>query len=64
MSLIGLILALALIGFAIWCINSYPPMDPTVKRVLNVVVIIVVIIWLMSVFGLLDELRTVKVPRL
>jgi len=64
MSLLGLILALALIGFALWAVNTYLPMEATIKRVLNIVVLVVVVIWLMHVFGLLDELRTVRVPKL
>jgi len=64
MSLLGLILALTLIGLLVWAINAYIPMQPTVKRILNIAVVVVIIIWLLYAFGLLDELRTIRVPRL
>ena len=64
MSLLGLIIALALAGFVLWAVNVYLPMEATIKKVLNIVVIAVVIIWLLYVFGLLDELKTIRVPRL
>jgi hypothetical protein len=64
MSLLGLIIALVLVGLALWAINAYIPMEATIKRILNIVVIVVVVIWLLYVFGLLGELRTIRVPRL
>jgi len=64
MSLLGLILALTLIGLLVWAINAYIPMQPTVKRILNIAVVVVIVIWLLYAFGLLDELRTIRVPRL
>jgi hypothetical protein len=64
MSLIALILALTLIGLALYCIVTWIPMEPTIKRVLVIAVLIVVVLWLMSVFGVLDELRTIRVPKL
>ena len=64
MSLLGLIIALVLIGALLLAINKWIPMDPKIQRILNVVVVFVVILWLLYVFGLIDELRTIKVPRL
>jgi hypothetical protein len=64
MSLLALILILVLVGFILWAINVYIPMQPTVKRVLNVVVIVILVLWLLQVFGLLGDLRAVKVPQL
>ena len=63
MSLISLIIVLALVGLALWAINNYIPMQPTIKRILNVVVIIVVILWLLSVFGILGDIHTIHVGR-
>ena len=64
MSLLGLIIALVLVGLALYVINAYIPMEATIKRILNIVVIVVVVIWLLYVFGLLGELSTIRVPRL
>lgn len=64
MSLIGLIVVLALIGLALWAVNSYIPMAEPMKKILNIVVIIVVILWLLSVFGILGSINTVHVGRI
>jgi uncharacterized protein YhhL (DUF1145 family) len=64
MSLLGLILIIALAGFILWAVNVYIPMADPVKRILNVVVVVILILWLLQVFGLLGDLRAVKVPQL
>jgi hypothetical protein len=63
MPLIHLIIILALVGLALWAANTYIPMQPTIKRIMNVVVIIAVIIWLLSVFGIIGNLNAVHVGR-
>jgi hypothetical protein len=63
MSLISLVVVLVLMGLALWVINSYIPMDDKIKRILNIVVVIVVILWLLSVFGLTHHLSTIRVGR-
>ncbi|MDT8438876.1 MAG: Thivi_2564 family membrane protein [Wenzhouxiangellaceae bacterium] len=54
MSLINLIITLVVVGVLLWLINSFIPMQHTMKKILNAVVIIIVILWLLSVFGILD----------
>ncbi len=61
MSLITLIIALVLVGLILWMINSYIPMQATIKRILNAVVVIVVILWLLSVFGIIDKIENIHV---
>lgn len=61
MSLITLILLLATIGFILWAINSFIPMDVTVKRILNVIVVVAVILFLLKSFGVLGHLSGVKI---
>jgi len=63
MPLIQLIIALVVVGVILWVINSYIPMQPTIKKILNVVVIVVVIIWLLSVFGLIGDLSSIRIGR-
>jgi len=38
-------------------------MQSTIKKILNVVVIAVVIIWLLSVFGFIGNLSTIRVGK-
>ena len=61
MSIIVLILILALIGFAVWAEERYIPMAPGFKMFIRVVVIICVILWLLTVFGLLGPITAIKI---
>ena len=56
MPLIHLIIILVVVGVLLWLVNSYIPMDWRIKRILNVVVVIALIIWLLSVFGVIGPL--------
>lgn len=61
MSLIHLILILAAVGFLLWLTNRYIPMDGRIKKILNVVVVIVVILWLLSAFGVIHSLLGIRI---
>jgi hypothetical protein len=63
MPLVQLVIALVVVGVALWLINTYIPMDATIKKILNVVVIIVVVLWLLSLFGILGSLSGMHVGR-
>jgi len=49
------------VGLILWLINNYIPMDGTIKMILNVVVVIAVILWLLSVFGLMPPLSQMRI---
>jgi hypothetical protein len=51
MTLIGLILTLAVVGFILWLIITYIPMPAPFKNIIVVVVVIVLILWLLQAFG-------------
>lgn len=61
MPLIDLVIILIVVGVLLWLVNTYIPMDGMVKRVLNVVVIIALVLWLLKAFGLLDSLSSVTI---
>ena len=61
MSLLTIIIALVVVGFALWAINQFIPMDGNVKRLLNVAVIIILVIWLLKASGLLASLSSVTI---
>lgn len=61
MPLITLIVTLVVVGLILWLINNYLPMDGKIKKILNVVVVIIVILWLLSVFGLIAPLSSIQV---
>lgn len=50
---LNLILTLIVIGVLLWLANTYIPMDGTIKKIMNAVVIIAVVLWLLTAFGLL-----------
>ena len=63
MPLIQLVLILVAVGVAMWVINRFIPMQATIKKIMNVVVIIAVIVWLMSIFGLIGDLWKIRVGK-
>jgi len=60
MTIIQLIVLLILIGLALWAAGQMP-IDATILKIIRVVVIVVVILWLLEVFGLLPN---APIPRL
>ena len=63
MPLINLILILVAVGVILYLINNYIPMDRKIKSILNLVVVIGVIIWLLSVFGVIGSLSGLRVGK-
>ncbi len=61
MSLITLVITLIVVGVLLWLVNTYIPMDGKIKKVLNIVVMVVVVLWLLNVFGVWGHLRSVRV---
>jgi hypothetical protein len=61
MPLIQIVIVLVVVGLILWVINSYIPMQSTIKSILNVVVVIGVIIWLLDVFGLIDNIMSIRI---
>ena len=58
--LITVVIVLVLVGVLLWLVNTYLPMQGTIKSLLNGVVVIAVVLWLMRIFGLLDYLNTIN----
>lgn len=53
-------MVLVIVGFLLWLINNYIPMAGPIKTILNVVVVIAVIIWVLSAFGVIHGLGGIK----
>ncbi len=43
-----------MIGVVLYLINTLIPMDPKIKTIINVVIVLAVCLWLLQIFGLLD----------
>jgi ABC-type long-subunit fatty acid transport system fused permease/ATPase subunit len=63
MSLISVVLTLIVVGVLLWLINTYIPMQGTIKSILNAVVVIAVVIWLLYAFGLVGHPGDVRLPQ-
>ena len=61
MPLVYVLGMLIVVGVLLWLVNTYIPMDPKIKGILNAVVVIAVVIYLLQIFGLLSTLQNIKV---
>ena len=61
MSVLTILVVLVVAGVILYLINRYIPMDGTIKSILNIVVVILIIVWLLRVFGILGSLSSIKV---
>ena len=53
---------LIVVGIILWLINRFIPMQGTIKSILNAVVVIVVVLWLLNVFGLTHYFYQFRIP--
>jgi hypothetical protein len=61
MPLLTIIIVILVVGVLLWLINSFIPMQRTIKGILNAVVVIVLVVWLLKVFGFLDSLGSIHI---
>lgn len=61
MPILTIIVIIALAGFLLWAINAYVPMAPMVKRLLNIAVVIILVVWLLQLLGVFSHLGAVRV---
>ena len=61
MPLVQLVITLIIVGVLLWAVNTYIPMDPKIRQILNIVVVFAVVLWLLRVFGVLDAARGIRV---
>jgi len=59
--LLQIIVSIIVVGVLLWLVNAYIPMEAGIKRLLNIVVICLLVIWLLDIFGLLAFLKTMRV---
>ena len=61
MPLVQLVVVLIVLDVLLGMVNRYIPMAGSIKSILNGVVVIVVVFWLLNVFGLLSSLSMIHV---
>ena len=57
--MIGLLITLVIVGVCLYLLENFVPMDATIKTVIRVVVVLCVVLYLLSAFGIVD----VPLPR-
>jgi hypothetical protein len=62
MPLLNVVITLVVVGVILWLINTYIPMQATIKKILNIVVVIVVILWLLYGFGIISGGGDINMP--
>lgn len=63
MPLINLVIALVIVGVALYLINRYIPMASSIKSILNVVVVVAVAVWVLQAVGLWGGISNFRVGR-
>jgi hypothetical protein len=53
MSIFYILLVVVLVGVLLWFVDAYVPMSPPIKRLLQGLVVLLVIVWLLQAFGIL-----------
>jgi hypothetical protein len=63
MPLFQVVLFLIVVGVLLGLVNQFIPMEPTIKSILNAVVIIAVVLWLLHAFGVLGPLSKIRIGK-
>ena len=50
MPILTVLIVLIVVGVLLWLVNTYIPMQRTIKGILNAVIVIILVIWLLKVF--------------
>jgi hypothetical protein len=59
--LMQILVVLIVVGVLLWLVNSFIPMQGTIKSILNAVVVIATVLWLLNIFGLFHSLSHVRI---
>ena len=60
MPLINIVIALIVVGVALWLINNFIPMAGSIKTILNVVVVVAVVIWVLQAVGMWGQVTSYR----
>ncbi len=63
MPLINLVIALIVVGVALYLVNRFIPMASSIKTILNVVVVVAVCVWLLQAVGLWGNVTNYRLTR-
>jgi hypothetical protein len=61
MPILTILIVLIVAGVILYIVNNYIPMDGKIKNILNAVVVLVVIGWLLKIFGVFAYLKDINI---
>jgi len=61
MPILTILIVLIVAGVLLYLVNSYIPMDGKIKKILNAVVVIVVVVWLLKIFGVFSYFKDINI---
>lgn len=61
MSIITIIIVIVLVGILLWFCETYVPMTSVIKRILEGVVVMVLLLWLLQSFGILGSIGNARI---
>lgn len=61
MSLLAVVITLVFIGLILWAVNKWIPLEPWIKKTINIVIAVAVVIWLLRVFGVWGYVDKIKI---
>ncbi len=64
MTLVNIVVILVVAGLLMWLINTYIPMAAPIKSLLNIVVFVVILVWLLQVFGVIGPIAGLRMPKI
>lgn len=51
MPILTILLVLVVVGVILWLVDTYIPLQPAIKKIINIVMVVVLTIWLLQIFG-------------
>lgn len=63
MPVINIVIALVVVGMALYLINRFIPMASSIKAILNVVIVVAVSVWVLQVTGLWGPISNYRLTR-
>ncbi len=60
MPVINILITVVVVGVVLWAINRFIPMARPVKTILNLIVVVLLCLWLLQAFGVIDGLPSLR----
>lgn len=60
MSFLSILLTVIVVGILLWAVNSFLPLEGTVMKIFNAIIIIALLGWLLHVFGLWNYIERIR----